>query len=117
MLKQRFVRFAIPIFLLASFLFFGCVTPSPLYGKWVSINSDELYLSIDGTFSATIYINGLSEDFEGTWKQSENVLEFVSNGVSFNVPWTIDGSLFQLSWPTDTNGNLKVLEMYRQEAE
>ena len=95
----------------------SCTNPCPLYGKWISINDDELNLSIDGSFSATIYINGISEDFTGTWKQNENVLEFVANGVSFNVPWIIDAGIFRLSWPTDTNGNLQILELYREEAE
>ena len=104
------------MFLMSVLNFSSCVSPSPLYGSWISYTEDELALNTDGTFTAKINVHGNIEELEGTWSQNGRVLQFTSDGTKFNSEWTLDAGLLQLSWPSVTNGSTIILEMYRKEA-
>ncbi len=109
-------------FILLSLLFISilictsCTNPSPLYGSWQSYTGDELELSTDGSFTSKVTYNNVETSLEGNWSQNENVLQFTANSTRFNSIWNIDGSLLQLTWPADIDGNTIVLFMYRLEA-
>lgn len=92
--------------------FFGsCYTPNPLYGKWADNLGNTITFNPDLTYTAKISVNGIVQQYSGSYSCIENVLVFQRDDDSMNTEWDIRGSIMYLTW-TNQNAQTTSLSLY-----
>jgi len=114
-MKTRNKILLITIIALASALFMGCYTPSPLYGTWTDNPGNTIILNEDYTFEASIYdTSDTSISYSGSWSTIDQVLLFTvtnEDGSSYkrNTEWEVKGAILKLSWTVGENTKQLIL--------
>ncbi|MCM1224363.1 MAG: hypothetical protein NC548_58935 [Lachnospiraceae bacterium] len=119
-MRKNFVRkmfgIALAVGGLALFGFASCYEPSPLYGTWSDNLGNKIMLMEDGSLSVTIYADGKSVDYSGSYSVVENVISFnctPSNGETMNTvtEWDIRGLILYIDWTT-SDKEVRQLRLY-----
>lgn len=91
----------------------SCYAPSPLYGTWADNIGNKITFTSDGSFNATVTINGTKEQSMGTYLVLKNILTFTrESGTTTSTEWDIRGNILYLNW-VDSSGSTKQIQLFK----